>query len=94
MLAGKAAAAEEVKGLVPVVKGCGLRELRKREVRLWEGKAGRERRWEQSYWHWSEAEARWSAVGRSPNSTEESAAAEAVEREGQVVSTGVLVGGG
>lgn len=73
ILVGKAAAAEE-EDLGSAVRVCGVRELRKREVRVWEGKAGRERRWAQSYWYWTEAEARWSAVGRSPDSVEESAA--------------------
>ena len=70
--AGAEAAAE--KGLGAAVRLRGARELRNREVSGWERKAGSERRWEQSYWHWSEAEARWSAAGASPASSEASAA--------------------
>ena len=59
--AGAEAAAEKCLGAA--VRLRGARELRNREVSGWERKAGSERRWEQSYWHWSEAEARWSAAG-------------------------------
>lgn len=75
ILAGNAAAgAEEGGGFRAAFRVCGARELRKRDVRGWERKAGSERRWEQSYWHWSEPEARWSAAGTSPDSRDDSEA--------------------